>query len=362
MINEPIHNLNYEGIINSSNEVLNYHTINKNLEKLYQNDEILSQKKAEIFSKSIKTYIKNYAYNKNDVIWFKTTSPITNKTETFILKSIIYNNIHTPVAKIVENGIISFEDSGWMDCQDYSTCIQNNISSYIEIEYSEKNAIEHQNSNKYHKYGKISPENLPNILLKKDLSNIDPKRKYFHFPYETKLLEKDNVIIGGQYRRWDCGLIEYDIIFKLGFTGNQIQRNGFMYDEVRCNTLELSSNDYYMEPEDSKIFALSSNSEPIFFNGVIETNHNQYINTYSSQLNFPIPFIDENYMIFSSQYMNYCQDIENENIDHNINNIAYTNRTKNSICPIYITYTKDIYTKSALIYNNFHCQIVGRWK
>lgn len=349
-------------IINSSNEVLNQFTINKNLEKLYQNDLKLSNEKEKIYSNGINSYIQNYAYKKNDIVWFKTKSPITNRNEIFILRSIISDNIHIPEPKVTEKGIISFEDSGWVDCQDFVTCVQNDLSSYIKIEYTEKIAIDHQNSEKYHKYGRISEENFPNILLKKDLSNIDVKRRYFHFPYETVILEKDNVILGGQYRKWDCGLIEYDIIFRLGYTGNKIEKNGIYYDEVKCNNIDLSSNNYFMEEKDAKIFNISSDIEPIFINNTAETNHNEYINTYSSQINFPVPFINENYMIFGSQFRNYCQDIENRTIGHNSNSLTYTNRTKNSICPIYITYTKDIYTKSAVIFNNFHCQIIGRWK
>jgi hypothetical protein len=130
-------------------------------------------------------------------VWFKTKSPITNKNEIFILRSIISDNIHIPVPKVTEKGIISFEDSGWIDCQDFSTCVQNDISSYIKTEYTEKIAIDHQNNETYHKYSRITEENLSSILLKKDLSNIDEKRRYFHFPYETCILEKDNVIMGG---------------------------------------------------------------------------------------------------------------------------------------------------------------------
>jgi hypothetical protein len=92
----------------------------------------------------------------------------------------------------------------------------------------------------------------------------------------------------------------------LGFTGNKIERNGIYYDEVKCNNIDLSSSDYFMEENDAKIFNISSDSEPIFINNVVEINHNEYINTYSSQINFPIPFINENYMIFGSQFRNYC--------------------------------------------------------
>ena len=118
-----------------------------------------------------------------------------------------------------------------------------------------------------------------------------------------------------------------------------------------------------MEQEDAKIFSLSSkmSDEYIYINGIAETNHNEYINTYSSKINFPIHFIDDNYMIFGSQFRNYCQDINNEMIGYNDNSLTYTNKFKDSIEPIYITYTKDQYTKSALVLNNFHCQIIGRW-
>lgn len=351
-----------DDVFNSSNEIINQYTINKNLEILYKNDKKICDKKTNIFIKRIYDYIPNHPYEKNDVVWFKTKSPLTNKNCIFILRSSISNNIHIPEPKITEKNIISFEESGWEDCQDFGTYLQNGISSYIQLEFVENIAKKHQIDDNYHRYGKIDIENLPNILLKKDLSNIDINRRYFHYPYETVLLPEDGVILGGQYRKWDCGLIEYDLIFRLGFTGNKIERNGVYYNEIKCNTISLSNSDYFMEESDAQIFNLSSNMEPIFINDVVETNHNEYINVYSSQINFPVPFIDEKYMIFDSQFVNYCQDIENKTIGSNLNTLTYTNRTKTSICPIYITYTKDIYTKTALIHNNFHCQIIGKWK
>jgi hypothetical protein len=110
-----------------------------------------------------------------------------------------------------------------------------------------------------------------------------------------------------------------------------------------------------MEKNDSNIFNLSSDSNPIYINNTVETNHHKYINSYSGEITFPIPFKDENYMIFNSQFRNYCQDTNIKNIGYNSNCLTFTNRTKESICPIYITYTKDIYTNSALVLNNFHC-------
>jgi hypothetical protein len=44
-------------IINSSNEVMNQFTINKNLEKLYKNDIRLLTEKERIYSNSINSYI-----------------------------------------------------------------------------------------------------------------------------------------------------------------------------------------------------------------------------------------------------------------------------------------------------------------
>jgi dihydroorotase len=107
---------NINNVYNAPNETLNQYTINRNLVKLYENDKKMNELKEFISLNNIKTYIPNYAYKKNDIVWFKTKSPLTNKNEVFILRSIISDNIHTPEAKINEKNIITFEESGWMDC------------------------------------------------------------------------------------------------------------------------------------------------------------------------------------------------------------------------------------------------------
>lgn len=361
MVEKIVYNVN--NINNSPNEILNGCTINKNFEKLYQNDLELAKVRYSLNEGRINPYLDGYSYNKDDVVWFRTISPITNKSEIFVLRSILSNNIHRPVIELIE-GSISFEKSGWVDCQEFATYVQNDLSNYIKDVYNERIALEHQALPQYHKYDQIQKDELSNILLLKDLSNIDKDRRYIHYPYETIELSTNNVILGGYYRKWDCGLLEYDIIFRLGYTGNIVEKNGVYYDEVKCNTLELSSDKYYMEAEDAQIFKMSADvsEEYIYLNDVAETNHNPFMNSYSSKLIFQEPFINENYMIFGSQIRNYCQDINNEMIGYNMNTLTYTNRFNDSICPVYITYTKDRYTKSALVLNNFHCQVIGRWR
>ena len=49
------------------------------------------------------------------------------------------------------------------------------------------------------------------------------------------------MIVDGTFRKWDCGLIEYDIIFKLGVqqTKNIIYKNSYeKFDFISANVVE----------------------------------------------------------------------------------------------------------------------------
>jgi len=184
---------------------------------------------------------------------------------------------------------------------EYSTFFQDDLSVAIGRYFNSMMVEDHENNVSYHRYGEMRLSNIDDFILKGDISNIKEDREHLFFPYETHFLKKDNCIKYGQYRKWDCGVLEYDVVFQLGYTGNKIIYNKISYDEVCCNTLELSDDRYYNEETDKDILSCNeSEKNTVIFGDHIEKNRNDFVNSYSSTMKFQEPFKDNNYMIFGS--------------------------------------------------------------
>jgi hypothetical protein len=85
----------------------------------------------------------------------------------------------------------------------------------------------------------LTVENISDKLMKTDLSNRNLNRRNFQFPYVTGFLPEttnDNVILNGHYRLYDCGLIEYDIVYRFGYVGRE-KVDGYEMDVLQCNNL-----------------------------------------------------------------------------------------------------------------------------
>lgn len=67
---------------------------------------------------------------------------------------------------------------------------------------------------------------IDNKLLRNDFSNLATERDTNQFPFKTVFLDKGDVILGGFYRLYDNGLIEYDLTFRVGY-GRIVQEDGF---------------------------------------------------------------------------------------------------------------------------------------
>lgn len=360
---------NIDNIDVASNEIFNRFTLNRQFKKLLENDLRLEELKFSIADGKIRPFVKGTLYKKNDLIWYITESVRSKHKELFLLRSAINDNDHEPAMKIVDNDI-TFEDSGWIDMFEFYTLLNNNYESHIDAEIINKLNTDHQYTSTYHKYGKIDETELSTKILLTDLSNIDHDRQFVQFPYETVFLEENHIIQNGFYRKWDCGLIEYSLVFKLGYTGEKYKIGQNEFDEVRCNTLVLTNPDEYLAESDQTIFEVSSdtsnpNLDYILINNTVETNHHKFVNTYSSKIEFPVPFVDSNYMIFTSDTRNDEYNIDEQSIDAGKNTLTFTNRELTSITPVYITYNlenPDNLYKNGLVVNNFTCSIIGRWK
>lgn len=367
-----------KNIFVSSNELFLRATINRNLEKLLENDLTL----AKIIDHygtgsefSIQIYKDTRIYVKGDIVIY----PEYNKEKTqilniFLLESLIDNNANTPEYEIVNSYVRDFSASGWREANPLFSIYNSmddslNISSFLEYAISDKFYLSHETDLSYHRFGEIHEDTLSSKLLLKNLSNIDDSRSQLFWAYEVGKVDAGNYT--GMYKKWGNGIIEYDLTYCLGDsievektidndgsikTTNYIKANSF----IPLSTETCNNDDYFFNAEAYRIFNRAGSNSKYTVNGISQTNVTNQINTYTGTIVFPIPFIDTDYMIFT-----------NSNIGNSIGNsqspntVTFTNRKKESITAIYVipNYNNVENIRDVLLKNNvFQCQILGRWK
>lgn len=175
------------------------------------------------------------------------------------------------------------------------------------------------------------------------------------------MLSSDNVIRTGFYRKWDSGILEYDVIFALGAAGEKRTVNGTEYEVLHANTLVIENDAYYNSESDADIFAQSGTSE-VYVNGTVQTGLNGVCDTFAGHIAFPMPFKDANYMIFGSDTVAQSRNTGNQSIDSGCNSMVYTNRTESGMDALVVIQPKTQGATACLLSNSFHCQVIGRWK
>lgn len=365
-------------IANSSNELLNRHTINRNFKKLLENDLKLNMLYDAVIQNkvNIQEYTVGKTYNKGQLVWYACKNMYNDEWSLYLLESLRNNNNNEPKLIYNENNEVSFIESGWKDKNEYTTIIENGLSTMVVHDFVSKIDTYHEYDTNYHKFSKLTGDKAYNDtkLLLADMSNIDTKRSYNYFPYETVSLKSDNVIVRGFYRKWDNGLLEYDILFKLASVGIQ-NIDGANYEILSCNTLTIPDEDieqnkqYFSDLSAQQIFlnkdTNTDNDNDIRLEYTIQKNRNDYVNTYSATLIFPESFYDTNYMIFQSDIRCQERNTSTQTIDAGSNTMTYTNKKKNSIIALYVMFPDNQQynaRRNGLITNTFHCQIIGRWK
>lgn len=368
---------NKDNINVAPNEILNTYTINRNFNKLLENDIFLEEMAIKIFQSIVQLneYSSVINYQKGEYVFFKTI--IDDQPRVFLLQSLIDNNYNNePKLQYDSNNNIFFGNY-WANKFQTLIKIDDEIKKYCRNYFANQLNINHINETN-HKYGELSSINdLDNKILKVDFSNIDKNRNTMFFPFETITLEPDNVIKSGFYRKWDNGLIEYDIIFRLGYNGKELYK-GVEYDKIECNNLIINSNintvkegdedyfnndKYFLSHLDKCIFNLEKSGNFSIINGMKQNNTNQFINTYSATIKFPVTFIDLNYMIFTSEITRQERNKDQTKKYSGSNTITFVNKCRKSISPVYITYPlTDDPSKAGIFSNTFHCQIIGKWK
>lgn len=363
----------------SSNEMFLRATINRNLEKLLKNDLAL----AKIIDSygtgsefSIQIYKDTRIYAKGDVVIYpEYNSDNTKILNIYLLESIEDNNTNIPKYEIIDTYIKDFTKSGWKEANPFFSIYNSvdpdiNISSFLEYSISDKFHLSHEVDVRYHKYGELSEDTLSSKLLLKDLSNIADSRKNAFWAYEIGKVDADNY--AGTYKKWGNGVLEYDLTFCLGDTvqvertiaddgsiktTNYIKANSF----IPLSTTAFNNDDYFMNDDAYRIFNRTGTTTKYGVDfGVPQTNINAQVNTYTGTIVFPIKFIDDGYMIFTSSTAD-----SSSGRSQSPNTFTFSNRQKESITVVYVipNYNGIDPISEVILRNNvFQCQIIGRWK
>lgn len=414
----------------ASNELNLTYVVNRNFLKLLDNDKrIMSNiNKVRNGMYRIMPWNPEATYSKNDFVWFTLTYPhplsvdamnqARNKvlssvaanggewnddtekemqaisatyctTSLFLLRSLRNNNTVTPSLSIdnEKNGAYGymvplFDHSGWHNENPMGTIYTDYFQFYLEklIDgYIEDAHVKVKDGQDYHKFGILSAySNIPEKVLKTDVSNLDPNRSTFLFPYHTWTLTETNTIINGQARKWDCGLLEYTIEFKLG-TDEEIldsyNDDGSIrrLDQIDINYLNLrpritqeddelvyDNSNYYLNESDADIFRVPGGTTRVM-NGIVHENSNNKLNALLGTIRFPEPFIDTNYTIFLQTPSCVCAEGDNS-VEPNVNQMVFVNKSRKSVAALLIIPTYEGNATKLLYMNRFRMQVSGRWK
>ena len=362
---------NIDNIKVSSNEYLVKYTFWRNYRKLLENDVNLESLYREISNRiDMDMYVKGGKYDFGALVWYLPLS----KDKIVILRSIYDNNRNFPEQTNRDGSHRSYEQNGWevlsIDTDIYSTDVFDKINRVVYQAIKD-----HQDGE--HPFGEITLDNMDDKFMRTDMSNANTRREQFFFPYVTGFLparENDNVILNGAYRYYDNGLLEYDIVYRFGYVG-QIDVGGTSFNALTCNNVEFlneyENNRYFYNSDSYKIFCPPPNSknDRSSIDNTLNMNRNDFVNTYFAKIDFPIPFIDSKYLIFSGDVASQVLDYQNKTVHTGRNEVTFCRKAPNSVTAILVTYPEDENkmneegynaTHGGLAANSFRCKIVGR--
>lgn len=387
-MNNVLSNINNVNV--SVNEYVTKYSLNRNIKKLIDNDTTLKNKYNEVLSgQLIHDWSAGIEYNYCDLVWYK-----DENDELWLLRSMSEFNNNPPF--LIVNNKKVLNDQYWKNENEYKTILDYGIEKTLQ--YYTRSLINEHQYDAYHKYGILSSEkDLKSKLLMNDFSNISYNRDTNFYPYKTFDIldyqpELSNVILNGYYREYHNGIIEYNIVYRVGYCGKVIY-NGDEYDQISCNCIQFynmnrlnkqsldynENNKYFNNTGDYQIFNYKNNTDKsISVNETtIEYNRNDYVNVYHAEIKFPIPFKNLNYMVYNTDLTQVKYDSMEispplidktrvEMIKQNKCKTVFCNKQKQSITALYITYPNDINqepgwnaTHGGLMSNTFRCHIIG---
>ena len=294
----------------------------------------------------------------------------------YLLRSLKDGNKKVPTRTII-NMIPYFDASDWKNEYPIGSIYTDYFDEFTADNIEKRLDDVHQDTSA-HPFGELKEfSDLDNKILFKDMSNIDPSRSKVFFPNETFAVSETKSILGGSCRKWDCGLLEYDLTFRLG--NSDYESSTYNVDgtlnvsgEINANYLNLAKSvfsegsmadydnrKYYLNDSDSDIFKLFDGIT-VSAGGGRQRNIDSRINSFYGKLEFPVAFIDTNYSIFPAN-VPVVEDSTGK-IVKNENTIVFVNKARKSVVALFIIPNYNQGDYKVLGENLFRCRITGRWK
>lgn len=376
----------------SSNEYAIAQTVQRIVDRLFENDVVLEKLYNEVFSQTmIYEYDASLAYSYNDIVWFLHKDIISKKSTLYILRcdasAIEANSLSQFPTK-------SFQSIGWKDLNpDVDIFMQYGLEKKLGTFFN-KMFKQHTDDQLLHKFGKLSYSTfsrnaLDHKVARRDLSNLNPNRENVFFPYESISLNHDNSspILNGSCRWYDNGLLEYDIVFRLSYVGYQTVDEEYRIsaDILSCNSIDFrtdnSMSPYFHDVDDRSIFMQLSSNNQSEIGGTVQRNTNDYVNVYSATIDFAYAagglggqslyeFENTDYMIFGSDQMSQQRFPGQTTLNPSANSLIFCGKKKNQFNAILIVYpsqknmakTGVNASQTGLLANSFHCHLIGKGK
>lgn len=284
----------------SPNEYVTKYSFNRNFQKLVENDINLSTEvQKHINYSTVNSYIDGKTYYKGECIFYKTSSKSMN---IYALSCAANVTVNAPSSIYDSAGnLIVVNNDKWKIigiCEELSSNPIDFVNEYVQN--ADKALLMHASDESLsaHPTKKFSASD--STLLFKSLENTHEDRKTFFYPNHLQTLQPDTTIINGYMRKWDCGLLEYDVIFRVGYFGDTTEDGVSI---ISANCLKPSRNTqnqfYFKNLEDYNIFN-QQNDDYVATNRVKQVNLNSSFDAYHGVIKFPQEFKDLNYMMFAS--------------------------------------------------------------
>lgn len=369
----------YTSVTVAQNEPMVNLIMNRSLGELDINDKQLDMINKIVFSQlNITEYIAGHSYNVGDLVWYK------DATDTlYLLRCIRQNNVEQPnTTEIIGNTYTKRGDdaliaSGWENQNKNLNILDHGIVNLLK-EDIQNVVMQHEHNIAMHPFGKLDGS-LDAKLLKQDLSNIDPARSSVFFPQKVIRLGASAAIVTG-YQRNFGNIVEYDIVLKLAssvpssFTAlfqdvQPLSANNTAFTAFsgvsQSSVMFQKNKNYFVNANDMDIFQPDSTGSSQC-GIIVQHGRNDYVNTYTAKVTFPVAFANLDYLVFSNTILS--QTIGSSTMVPSANDIAYCDKTRQSITFIDITFPDS--TKYAqpgynaknggLVANSFHMKVIGQ--
>lgn len=291
-------------------------SINRNFLKLCMNDEAMQKEIIGHLDRGqIHSYIPMRTYAEGECVFYKSSE---SSQSLYLLCSEIDDNVFDPF--VYENSIgelVVSSDENWKIVGLPEKVNRNPKDYALEYVLSNENDFlsSHQNNTQLSAHPTKELGINKSSIVFTSLENIEEERETFFYPNELATVNPDNSIIAGYMRKWDNGILEYDILFRLGYQG-EVNDQGLSV--ISANNLDVYhrnyNNLYFKDDADFQIF---NQGEGYFVavNKTKQVNLNLDLNAYYGEVKFPEPFKDLNYMVFTSNMKNVdveCYNMKNE--------------------------------------------------